>query len=148
MIVEVKGEIIVFGNGKAAIGGAALIGERPFDWLPPDAIGEMLAEQDDPKDKDTQAGRFTVKGGYDDNHGEVNEVQGKDRDAAIYGGGPAGGPRSPESKDNCIRIDADGLTLSRVSPRIPDEDETPLYIPTEDDRRATTPSGTPAAPFG
>jgi hypothetical protein len=144
MIVEVKGEIIVFGNGKAAIGGAALIGARPFDWLPPDAIGEMLAEQDDPKNKDSQAGRFTVTGGYDDNHGDVNEVQGKDRDAAIYGGGP----RSPGSKDNYIRIGVDDLTLSRISPRIPDEDETPLYIPTEDDRRATTLSGTPAASFG
>jgi hypothetical protein len=123
MIVEVQGEITVFGNGNAAFGGAA-----PFDRLPLDTIGEMFADQDDLKYQGAQAGRFTVTDGHDD----ANEVQGKDRDAAINKVW-LGGPRSLKTKDkhnNYVRISVDSLTLSQPSRRIPDEDETPpLHIP-------------------
>jgi hypothetical protein len=158
MIDKVQGEIIVFENGREAFSGATLTGENPADRLPPDAIGKTFEAQVDLKYKVTPAGHFTASGGSDDAYGDVNEVQGENRDIAIdkfWSGGPSEHrdvrPRSPRTEDKHFtyrRIDVGGLTMPQLSRRITDEDETPLYIPPEDEKLATKLSKAPAAPSG
>ncbi len=144
---KVKGQIIVFENGKPTFGGAALTGESMADRLEPDAIGKTFAEQKALKYKVTPAGRYTVSTGYDPAYGEtldINEIQGVDWDIAIHRvwlGAPSERRdvrlRTPTGQDKHITygcIDVDAPTMRRLLQRVPSDDEMPIYILPVDDR--------------
>lgn len=141
MLDKIRGKIIIFKNGGPTFSGSALTGENPADRLPPDAIGKTFAEQKGLKYKVTPAGRYTVSSGYDHQLGEildVNEIKGKDWDIAIHKvwlGAPAehrdARLRSPKDRDKHITygcIDVDESTMRQLLERLPNDDETPLYI--------------------
>ena len=145
MLDKAHGKIIVFEHGSPTFSGAALTGENLADFLAPDAFSKTFAEQKGLKYKVTPAGRYTVSTGYDNAYGEildVNEVQGVDWDIAIHKvwlGAPSehrdARLRSPRDQDKHITygcIDVDGSTMRQLLDRLPDEDETPIYILPED----------------
>jgi hypothetical protein len=145
MLDKAHGKIIVFERGAPTFSGAALTGENTADFLAPDAIGKTFAEQKGLKYKVTPAGRYTVSTGFDKNYGDIldiNEVQGVDWDIAIHKvwlGAPAehreARLRSSKDQDKHITygcIDVDGSTMQQLLARLPDGDETPIYILPED----------------
>jgi hypothetical protein len=141
MLDKTHGKIIVFEHGRPTFSGAALTGENPADYLAPDAFGKTFAEQKGLRYKVTPAGRYTVSVGFDHAYGEileVNEIQGKDWDIAIHKvwlGAPSehrdARLRSVSDRDKHITygcVDVDGPTMAQLLARLPNEDETPLYI--------------------
>ena len=141
MLDKAHGRIIVFEHGAPTFAGAALTGENPADFLAPDAFSKTFAEQKGLRYKVTPAGRYTVSTGYDHAYGEtldVNEIQGVDWDIAIHKvwlGAPSehrdARLRSSLDEDKHITygcIDVDGPTMEQLLARLPDEEQTPLYI--------------------
>jgi hypothetical protein len=150
MLDKTHGKIVVFQNGRATFGGAALTGENPSDYLASDAFTKSFAEQKGLRYKITPAGRYTVSVGYDPHYGEtldVNEVQGKDWDIAIHKvwlGAPSEHRdvrlRTSRDDDKHITygcIDVDGPTMQGLLDRLPDQERTPLYILPQDETLVT-----------
>jgi hypothetical protein len=87
MIDKVRGQIIVFENGRPTFSRPALTGESLADRLPPDARYKPLSQQVGVKYKVTPAGRFTMTRGRDDVFGgtfDINELEGTDWRISIH----------------------------------------------------------------
>ena len=150
MLDKPHGRIIVFEAGRPTFSGAALTGENPADFLAPDAKERTFRNSMGIKYKVTPAGRYTVSPGFDAAYGDtldVNEVQGPDWDISIHRvwlGAPSEHRdlrlRTASTQDKHITygcIDVDGNTMKQLLARVPDEEDTPLYILPEDENLIT-----------
>jgi hypothetical protein len=141
MVDKLRGEIIIFQNGKPVYSGSALTGESLGDQIRPGSLAETFTTHSPKEDKVTPAGRFTLSQQPDNYYGEtldINEIQGNGWDIAIH---PIflGFPlehrdarlRSSNGDDKHITygcIDVSRPTMQRLLALLPDEDATPIYI--------------------
>jgi hypothetical protein len=148
MVDKVRGEIIIFQNGRPVYSGSALTGESPGDDIRPGALTETFTIHSPVADKVTPAGRFTVSSQPDSYYGEtldINEIQGKDWDIAIHAiflGFPRehrdARLRSRNGDDKHITygcIDVSRPTMNRLLASLPNEDSTPIYILPRDETK-------------
>jgi hypothetical protein len=148
LVDKVRGEIIIFQNGRPVYSGSALTGESRNDDIRPGSLTETFTIHSPIADKVTPAGRYTVSAQPDHYYGEtldINEIQGKDWDIAIHViflGFPQehrdARLRSANGDDKHITygcIDVSRPTMQRLIALLPDEDATPIYILPRDETR-------------
>jgi hypothetical protein len=148
MVDKVRGEIIIFQNGRPVYSGSALTGEAKGDEIPAAAMTETFTIHSPKEYKVTPAGRFTVSSQPDNYYGEtldINEIQGKDWDIAIHViflGFPQehrdARLRSSNGDEKHITygcIDVSKPTMQRLLALLPNEDSTPIYILPRDESK-------------